>query len=445
MITITPYDNGIHSLAEGLRSLTNFLVSTEDALLMKDVVISTHHGLETLFKDILFQKNPIFLLRENEQVKKVIDYYQEYFDGKNDFLFDDAQTITATEALKRIKSLRIYTGVNFKDFELLSDSFAKLNDVRNKLQHFALKANADEIVRVLANLLPPAFLLIKGCYTPDPTNAQHLRSLELPHRPLKTMEGLFGQGRNVEKDLNEIYDKAVETIENISSTYYVMLLKARKEFTKRSLPAVAQQLALRSMGNNGPTEPIYRMELVGWMNDRYEPMRRISFIPDEESRPTSSITQSSVTVTHPKVLDPGVGHQFDVTTSFSVEIDFMIEVANPTRFFALSSLEDYIPYLKSPKIRAKLNVNCEAICSYTSSQFSTQRISTLGGTFSTEMEAMLYGDKGDAPSVVATHSCPLTLENCSLSVHAFVESDARFRDNIQVVVSFENTSDLLFA
>ncbi len=51
---IIPYQNGIHSLTEGLRDLNSFLNKDTNPFKMKEVVIKIHHGLETLFKDILF-------------------------------------------------------------------------------------------------------------------------------------------------------------------------------------------------------------------------------------------------------------------------------------------------------------------------------------------------------------------------------------------------------
>lgn len=51
---ITPYQNGIHSLTEGLRDLNSFLNKDTNPFKIKEVVIKIHHGLETLFKDILF-------------------------------------------------------------------------------------------------------------------------------------------------------------------------------------------------------------------------------------------------------------------------------------------------------------------------------------------------------------------------------------------------------
>ncbi|ENZ7892702.1 hypothetical protein ACG99Y_003708, partial [Klebsiella pneumoniae] len=64
MMNLTPYMNGVHSLAEGLRYLNKFLENDDDPYLMKEVIIKIHHGMETLLKDILFQKNPVFLLVE---------------------------------------------------------------------------------------------------------------------------------------------------------------------------------------------------------------------------------------------------------------------------------------------------------------------------------------------------------------------------------------------
>lgn len=55
-MNLTPYMNGVHSLAEGLRYLNKFLENDDDPYLMKEVIIKIHHGMETLLKDILFKR-----------------------------------------------------------------------------------------------------------------------------------------------------------------------------------------------------------------------------------------------------------------------------------------------------------------------------------------------------------------------------------------------------
>lgn len=163
-MNLTPYMNGVHSLAEGLRYLNKFLENDDDPYLMKEVIIKIHHGMETLLKDILFQKNPVFLLVEKTSVSQILEYYKGFYEGKNEYLFDDAKTITPEETIKRLSDLKIISGINSKDYQQLLESFKSLNADRNKIQHFAIKASPDGIIRSLANLIPGMFNVLKRYY-----------------------------------------------------------------------------------------------------------------------------------------------------------------------------------------------------------------------------------------------------------------------------------------
>lgn len=90
---------------------------------------------------------------EKTSVSQILEYYKGFYEGKNEYLFDDAKTITPEETIKRLSDLKIISGINSKDYQQLLESFKSLNADRNKIQHFAIKASPDGIIRSLANLI----------------------------------------------------------------------------------------------------------------------------------------------------------------------------------------------------------------------------------------------------------------------------------------------------
>ena len=280
-LDITPYKNGIHSLAEGLRCLQQFLETDDDPYLMKEVVLKIHHGLETLLKDLLFQRNPIFLLSEKTNISQILEYYKGFYEGKNNYLFDDAKTITPEDELNRIKDLKIVTGVSNKDFLQLSNSFKTLNAVRNQLQHFAINANPEEIIRVLGNLIPRTVALLKRCYSESGNNIYQPRANLIPHQPLPGMENLFGTTYNMESDLNDIFPEAVSVINALETKYDSLLNEAIKRFKEVIIKKLKLSFKLRDHGNVGAPPYLPEITVSGWMNEKFESHRNSS--PDNFS------------------------------------------------------------------------------------------------------------------------------------------------------------------
>ena len=64
-------ENGIHSLVEALKAFKIFHEKPDDPnriFALKDSILRAQHALETLFKDVLFNYNPVLLLEENKKV-----------------------------------------------------------------------------------------------------------------------------------------------------------------------------------------------------------------------------------------------------------------------------------------------------------------------------------------------------------------------------------------
>src|SRR5690606_21114611 len=231
------------------------------------------HGLETLLKDLLFQRNPIFLLVDKTTVSQILEFYKGFYEGKNSYLFDDAKTITPEETTSRIKDLKIISGISGKDYQQLAASFKTLNAVRNQLQHFAIRANPDEIIRVLGNLVPRSVGILKAYYTNGGRNPHQPRVDLVPHQPLPGMEQLFLQAHDIDRDLNSIYADATNVISQIEVKYDRLLNEAISKLQGTIANNLQLVFKLRDHGHVGAPPYLPEITLEGWLQERFEPHR----------------------------------------------------------------------------------------------------------------------------------------------------------------------------
>lgn len=443
---ITPYKNGIHSLAEGLRYLNSFLHEGTDPFKMKEVVIRIHHGLETLFKDILFQKNPIFLLDEKTTIKQVLECYQGFFEGKNNYLFDEAKTITPTDAIKRIKALRIGGDMTPKDFAHLTESFDTLNALRNQLQHFALKANPDVIVRVLGNLVPRAITLLKMCYAQDLSHPFLTRSQAVPHQALAGMAQLFSFGGSIEKDLDAIFPEASKVIAGLEARYDVLLHEAIKKFEKSTFHNIKQTIKITDHGHVGAPPYMPSIALNGWLNETFEPHRNAVAESYRFLRePITACYGASLKIEQPVVKEViRRSWSGDVVSELTITCESTVSVLSPEGFFNIPGAEEYISFVKNPQVTIKIQILCEVEGMYDEHHFDIRAVRSLSGSMSIEMSSVIYGDTAEKPSILGTQSIQLHRENTALRFHAFVETNKRLRDNYSLEITIEGAEDIVF-
>ncbi|WP_372778518.1 hypothetical protein [Litorivivens sp.] len=443
---ITPYKNGIHSLACGLRNLKGFLDSGDDPYLMKEVIIKVHHGLETLFKDLLFQKNPIFILDEKTTLKDILSYYQGFFEGKNNYLFDDAKTISPTETIQRLISLKVIDGIKKRELTQLISSFDVLNSVRNQLQHFAIKADPDSLVRVMGNLIPRSVSVLKSCYT-SPNNLPHqIRASILPHTPLQGMEKLFGQFRNIETDLNSIYDEATLVLNDLERRYDVLLNEAIHKFKASTAKQLPINIKIRDHGHCGAPPYMPEITLLGWAKENLSPHRngrenRFSY----GNELISATYEGSTKIEQPEVLEEANESYGMTKCKTNILINAKIFVQNPTGFFDIPDYEEYIPFIKLPEIDLTVEVICESEGLFNDHHFDIGKVNNLSGKLTLDLSSMTYGAIDTDPSISALQVVNLDSSNTSLRLHSFVESNRKLRDNYSLDIGIEENADLVFS
>lgn len=152
-------NNGMDSLKRGFSSYLKYeeivkekeTPTLEDYFVLKQAVLSTHHGVEILLKCILNKKSEFLIVDE------IDSNYKEAYKEKNQngyqsvFQTSKAQkihTITYEEALSRVK----YFGNNDLP-EALEKKLKELNTVRNALTHAEVVIKDTDVEKIFDKLL----------------------------------------------------------------------------------------------------------------------------------------------------------------------------------------------------------------------------------------------------------------------------------------------------
>lgn len=441
-MNLTPYKNGVHSLAEGLKYLHQFLENEDDPYLMKEVIIKIHHGMETLLKDILFQRNPVFLLVEKTSVSQILEYYKGFYAGRNEYLFDDAKTITPEETIKRLSDLKIITGVNSKDYQQILESFKALNADRNKIQHFAIKANPDGIIRTLANLIPGMFNILKRYYLND--KGEEGRANFIPHQFLPGMKKVFGEHHDIEADLNDIYADSTNVISMIEVKYGRLLNEAIQKL-KGSVSDNAQLIfKLRDYGKVGATPYMPEITLEGWLResfDRYRNSTSSRYFGENEV-PTA-VYNSSSNISQPEILEKGIEWYDHTVSKINFNCDTSIEIFS-SGIFDIPSLSEDLAFLKSPKLNISLQIDCVSSGLFNDSHFDISKVNELSGFLMVEISSCIYGDPEGKPSIKGRYKIELNKNNTSLEFHASVQSNNKIGEHYLLDVIVDDVADIVF-
>ncbi|EPM0863694.1 hypothetical protein I5772_13585 [Klebsiella pneumoniae] len=445
-MNLTPYTNGVHSLAEGLRCLHKFIENDQDPYLMKEVVIKIHHGMETLLKDLLFQRNPIFLLGEKTTVSQIIEYYKDYYEGKNDYLFDDAKTITLEETIIRISELKIASGIGRKDYQQLTKSFKSLNATRNKLQHFTMKANADEIIRVLANIIPSTVDILKRYYSSSELNSYQQRINLIPHQPLPGMEELFGARHDIENDLNIIYAESTDIIRLIEVKYGRLLNEAIGKLQGSTTEKIQLIFELEDRGHVGPPPYMPIIVLEGWLREKFESYRnstssRVIGLDEEEE--ITAVYNSSLSISQPEIITVAKERHQNTVSKMNISCESSLDVLSSS-IFNIPNLNEDLSFLKLPKINILLQLECTVSGMYDNAHFNIDSIIDLKGSLKVEVVSYIYGDPEGVPSVKGIYDLDLNNDNTFLSFHAFVASNGKISDHHFLKIKVDDVANLVF-
>lgn len=187
-LTISLADNGLHSLTRGIQFYKAYSENS-DSMLLKDAIMSLHHGVELLLKQILVNASPYLIFQD---LKDATDK-QIRADEKNLAIFfmeSPPKTVTYEEALKRIQAF-----VKAPELEPnLISKLHRLNHLRNQLEHYAIDADIEQITKLMDEIYRPLIDFFEK-YIPE------MKSNEIPS-PEKVSRSRLSEYSLLE---NEVY------------------------------------------------------------------------------------------------------------------------------------------------------------------------------------------------------------------------------------------------
>jgi hypothetical protein len=150
-------ENGQHSLWRGIESYQRYK-ETQDKWLLKEAVMFLHHGIELLMKETLVRHSE-YLIFEDLGENTVKKQKQAIEKGIGIFyLPKPPRTVTYLDAIDRVEAF-----VNPPELdEPLLTRLKELNQHRNQLEHYAVDADAETIVHLIANLHKPLLKLFEA-------------------------------------------------------------------------------------------------------------------------------------------------------------------------------------------------------------------------------------------------------------------------------------------
>lgn len=208
-------DNGLHSFKKGIQNLKilDGINGVERELIAKDIVLSLHHSIETLFKYMIHNKNELLIYSD----------LSEYFTvnmnlikkrGRKGF---SGNTITFMEAIQRAVVLN-----SLKMNETEYGSFERLNSVRNAITHHEYDLSGKQINYLITQIITVVFPIYKKLI---PNFSQYVRDNDL-----NIIGSIQVKEFHVWKFIRffTLYNKFIEGKVNIDR-----ILKTAGEFNKR--------------------------------------------------------------------------------------------------------------------------------------------------------------------------------------------------------------------
>lgn len=200
-------DNGIDSIKNGFKNYLKYQEDPKkDYYILKQAILSTHHGVEILLKCILYKQSE-FLIIDNLRIeyKKA---YKEKMDLGLENVFQTSyaskiHTITYMEALERVK---YFTDILLN--EKLERKLIELNKIRNALTHAEVAIEDSKIDETFENLLVDLDILFLRAFGTEYKEIYGYSDIKVNYD--KYMNFLISNKMDVKKDVVDALLKALE-------------------------------------------------------------------------------------------------------------------------------------------------------------------------------------------------------------------------------------------
>lgn len=150
-------DNGFHSFKKSIKSLNNLelnntYINDEYEYEIKEIIISLHHSIETLFKHIIREESKFLLY---DRLEDVFDKELNKIINPNKKNNKELHTISFMDAVTRVIVLK---GIKISNAKY--NLFKTLNEYRNSLTHYEFDMKNKDIEHLLANIIPIVYNIL---------------------------------------------------------------------------------------------------------------------------------------------------------------------------------------------------------------------------------------------------------------------------------------------
>ena len=425
-LEITPVDNGAHSFAMALKSVQDFLADPTDATAIKDAILRSHHGIETLVKSALFDHNPVMLLRDDAKVGTFVAHYAAFLRGDNAFLLDDAKTVGVNEGLMRLRSIGLLDGVDDRAFHALVAALEQLTAVRNAIQHFGVRLKGDRMLRVLGSLLP-RFLDV---FEELGTSSKRFRGYGYR---LFMMSGGLGDLATVRKRIRDAFPDADAVLATLRHRYDQLLEAAAAAIRGQEFPDTAIRLSIRDHGEVGAPPYVPELNAEGLLTLRMDTgsIHRLGWRdqwPDDVEPIRHVISyDGQVTIDAPTIDGPDLV----VGSSGKVALHLTIGLKQAHGIISLPGYDEHLEVLRDISVTVSAQVSYHGYGAATGSHYSVDTLNSAKGTLRVEIRGYPLGYDPDDPSqaLVGILEAPLDQRSAPFRLHAFREPDGRLASN----------------
>jgi hypothetical protein len=253
-IKINAMENGLHSIAQGLLALDRFEKNPNDLMDLKDAILRSHHGIETLLKQALYRVNPLFILPGRTTVDEVVGSLARFPETTQLLPIEQLETVEMARAVRRASDLRLLAGLRPDEAAAFFETIAELTRLRNGLQHYEMTLDPLDVTALIGDTIPRAIGVLDSVF--DEAHRAQLRShgMEWKGTPLEapTMQ--------VSQSLKSRYAEASEIAERAADRYDRLVIQARNRLQGYTAPATQLSISTELFG--GPrNQP--RLNLAG--------------------------------------------------------------------------------------------------------------------------------------------------------------------------------------
>jgi hypothetical protein len=417
MVTITPIENGLHSLAKGLEAFNSLHNNPSDAFALKDAILRTHHAVETLIKAALFEINPVFVLKDETKIGKFVSKFQEFVEGKNSFIIDNEYTIGLIDAINRLHNLGKLSEYPEREFYQIRSALMELEVFRNAIQHFAINAKMEIVARILGNIIPRFMDLLEVLSRSRISFFGYGYSpIQLPHKTLELSE--------FRKKLNTIYPESEKIINLLRHRYDELISKTIEFFSGREFQETEISVRVRDHGKVGCPPYMPEITLKGALEIAVDAHQLLlSNLPfDNVQQFQITNYEGSVIVANP--VKKG-NNDFNSIVTGSIELQANIILPRSESAILLAGAEEFVPMLRDIDIGLTVSLHYEAIALYNQAHYDVRNILEAQGELKLIITAVPtgYDNESKKHMVNGSFSSSLDKQNAPFKLHAFVEPD----------------------